>query len=159
MLDPNNKIILFYGSNGRGKSTLKDLLINENLSKNFELQNDEQINEIYNIYNQNDLRVFDDKFINNFIYLNDSLQKNQSKIIFNSPELAEQINNINIIKDTINQLLSKIDSLNPVFNEVDKAFDFSTTGNVSDAKKRFATTFLQGNLPLSYNEIFDINQI
>lgn len=157
VLDPNNKIILFYGSNGRGKSTLKDLLINENLSKNFELQNDEQINEIYNIYNQNDLRVFDDKFINNFIYLNDSLQKNQSKIIFNSPELEEQINNINNIKDTINQLLSKIDSLNPDFNEVDKAFDFSTTGNVTDAKKRFATTFLQGHLPLSYNEIFDVN--
>ncbi|MBR1417017.1 MAG: AAA family ATPase [Bacilli bacterium] len=157
ILNMDNKIILFYGSNGRGKSTLKDLLINKNLSKNFDMQDEEQFNEIYNIYNSNDLCIFDDKFINNFIYLNDSLQKNQSKIIFNSPELEEQINNINITKDEINQVLSKINQLNTIFDEIEKAFDFSTTGTVTPAKKRFATTFLQGNLPLSYDDIFNIN--
>ena len=157
VMDVNNKIILLYGSNGRGKSTIKDLLLNENLPKNFEMQDDEQINNIYNIFNNDELLIFDDKFVNKFIYLNDSLQKNQSKIIINTDDIQNQINNINNARNLTVQIISEIDQMNVDFDEIEKAFDVLTTGNISVAKRRFATTFIQGRLPLLYTDIFDLN--
>jgi hypothetical protein len=61
-----------------------------------------------------------------------------------------------INKNLIAKIVDKINQISPNFEEVEKVFDILTIGNITIAKKRFATTFIQGNLPLSYTDIFDL---
>ena len=71
-----NKILLVYGSNGKGKSTIKDLFQIENLSENFDMKNEERLNLFYKQYGTSNFLVFDEMFVGDFVYREDSLQKN-----------------------------------------------------------------------------------
>ncbi|NLD78922.1 MAG: hypothetical protein GX641_01115 [Mollicutes bacterium] len=45
--DEKTNFIVAFGSNGKGKSTIKELFQKENINKNFNYRNDEQSNKIY----------------------------------------------------------------------------------------------------------------
>lgn len=156
--DDNNKVLVAFGSNGKGKSTIKDLFQNDNLAKNFEHENDSQSNCLYTEFGGNKYLVFDEKFVEQFVYSNDSLQQNQMKVIMKTDrinELFEQKSHandvVNNILNVVNKYLSTIDSFDGILN-----IKSSSSGNVTAAKKRFATTFIKGTLPHKYDELFSI---
>ena len=76
----HNKIIVGYGSNGVGKLTLKELFTKPNLKKNFELEKENQQNELFNEFGSYKYLIYDDKFIDSFVFSNDGLKKSQSKM-------------------------------------------------------------------------------
>ena len=51
-------IYLLVGANGRGKSTLKELFRKQNLKKNFSLENEEQINMIFDVFGNYDYLIY-----------------------------------------------------------------------------------------------------
>lgn len=53
-----NEVIVGFGSNGRGKSTLKELFRKQNLKKNFSLENEEQINMIFDVFGNYDYLIY-----------------------------------------------------------------------------------------------------
>lgn len=154
----DNKVLIVYGSNGRGKSTIKDLFQKENLEKKFGCESENQSNTLYNVFGNNKFLVFDEKFVDQFVYFNNSLQQNSMKIIMKTDYINELYNEkahandiVNMILDTTNKYLSVIESFNSILNIK------SNTGTITTAKKRFATTFIEGNLPYKYNDLFEIS--
>lgn len=153
-----NKVLIVYGSNGRGKSTIKDLFQKENLEKKFGCELENQSNTLYNEFGNNKFLVFDEKFVDQFVYFNNSLQQNSMKIIMKTDYINELYNEksyandiVNMILDTTNKYLSVIESFNSILNIK------SNTGTITTAKKRFATTFIEGNLPYKYDDLFEIS--
>ena len=154
--DANNKIIVAYGSNGRGKSTIKDLFQKENLSKNFELMGEEQSNSFYATFGQSKFMTYDESFVDGFVYSGDGLKKNQIKIILKTGE----INNILNSKRETNALIENIingskNYLNKI-ESIEKIINIKVTGTVTAPQRRFATTFIEGTLPHTYSEVFNI---
>lgn len=154
----DNKVLIVYGSNGRGKSTIKDLFQKENLEKKFGCESENQSNTLYNVFGNNKFLVFDEKFVDQFVYFNNSLQQNSMKIIMKTDYINELYNEkahandiVNMILDTTNKYLSLIESFNSILNIK------SNTGTITTAKKRFATTFIEGNLPYKYDDLFEIS--
>ena len=154
----DNKVLIVYGSNGRGKSTIKDLFQKENLEKKFGCESENQSNTLYNVFGNNKFLVFDEKFVDQFVYFNNSLQQNSMKIIMKTDYINELYNEkahandiVNMILDTTNKYLSVIESFNSILNIK------SNTGTITTAKKRFATTFIEGNLPYKYDDLFEIS--
>lgn len=154
----DNKVLIVYGSNGRGKSTIKDLFQKENLEKKFGCELENQSNTLYNEFGNNKFLVFDEKFVDQFVYFNNSLQQNSMKIIMKTDYINELYNEkshandiVNMILDTTNKYLSVIESFNSILNIK------SNTGTITTAKKRFATTFIEGNLPYKYDDLFEIS--
>lgn len=154
----SNSVLIIYGANGRGKSTIKDLLQKENLEKSFGHESERQDNILYNEFRNNKFLVFDEKFVDQFVYSNNSLQQNSMKIIMKTDYINELYNEkshandvVNNILDTTNKYLSMIESFNSILNIK------SSTGSVTAAKKRFATTFIEGNLPYKYDDLFEIH--
>lgn len=154
----DNKVLIVYGSNGRGKSTIKDLFQKENLEKKFGCESENQSNTLYNVFGNNKFLVFDEKFVDQFVYFNNSLQQNSMKIIMKPDYINELYNEkahandiVNMILDTTNKYLSVIESFNSILNIK------SNTGTITTAKKRFATTFIEGNLPYKYDDLFEIS--
>jgi len=154
----DNKVLIVYGSNGRGKSTIKDLFQKEKLEKNFGCESENQSNTLYNEFGNNKFLVFDEKFVDQFVYYNNSLQQNSMKIIMKTDYINELYNEkshandiVNMILDTTNKYLSVIESFNSILNIK------SNTGTITTAKKRFATTFIEGNLPYRYDDLFEIS--
>lgn len=154
----DNKVLIVYGSNGRGKSTIKDLFQKEKLEKKFGCESENQSNTIYNVFGNNKFLVFDEKFVDQFVYFNNSLQQNNMKIIMKTDYINELYNEkshandiVNMILDTTNKYLSVIESFNSILNIK------SNTGTITIAKKRFATTFIEGNLPYKYDDLFEIS--
>lgn len=151
------KVVVGFGSNGRGKSTIKELFRKPNLNKNFELLNEEQTNMLFNEFGSYDYLVYDEDFINGFVFSNDGLKKNQSKIIMNTAEIETKINEKNNTNEAVNEIL---EYCNKIINDsiiIDKTLDIKTTGTITNAKKRFATTFIQGEIPHRYEELFDFD--
>lgn len=153
----DNKVLIVYGSNGRGKSTIKDLFQKENLEKKFGCESENQSNALYNEFGNNRFLVFDEKFVDQFVYFNNSLQQNSMKIIMKTDYINELYNEkshandaVNKILDITNKYLSMIESFNTILNIK------SSTGTVTAAKKRFATTFIEGNLPYKYDDLFEM---
>lgn len=157
IIDAENKVIVGFGSNGRGKSTIKDLFRKENLNTNFELPNEEQINKFFNEFGNYNYLVYDEDFINSFVFSNDGLKKNQSKIIMNTSEIETKIIEKNNTNEVVHEILEKCNKIIIDSSIIDKTLDIKITGNVTAAKKRFATTFIQGNFPYTYGELFEIN--
>ena len=154
----DNKVLIIYGSNGRGKSTIKDLFQKEKLEKKFGCESENQSNTLYNVFGNNKFLVFDEKFVDQFVYFNNSLQQNSMKIIMKTDYINELYNEkshvndiVNMILDTTNKYLSVIESFNSILNIK------SNTGTITTAKKRFATTFIEGNLPYKYDDLFEIS--
>ena len=154
----DNKVLIVYGSNGRGKSTIKDLFQKEKLEKKFGCESENQSNTLYNVFGNNKFLVFDEKFVDQFVYFNNSLQQNSMKIIMKTDYINELYNEkahandiVNMILDTTNKYLSLIESFNSILNIK------SNTGTITTAKKRFATTFIEGNLPYKYDDLFEIS--
>lgn len=154
----DNKVLIVYGSNGRGKSTIKDLFQKEKLEKKFGCESENQSNTLYNVFGNNKFLVFDEKFVDQFVYFNNSLQQNSMKIIMKTDYINELYNEkshandiVNMILDTTNKYLSVIESFNSILNIK------SNTGTITTAKKRFATTFIEGNLPYKYDDLFEIS--
>ena len=154
----DNKVLIVYGSNGRGKSTIKDLFQKEKLEKKFGCESENQSNTLYNVFGNNKFLVFDEKFVDQFVYFNNSLQQNSMKIIMKTDYINELYNEkshandlVNMILDTTNKYLSVIESFNSILNIK------SNTGTITPAKKRFATTFIEGNLPYKYDDLFEIS--
>lgn len=154
----DNKVLIVYGSNGRGKSTIKDLFQKEKLEKKFGCESENQSNTLYNVFGNNNFLVFDEKFVDQFVYFNNSLQQNSMKIIMKTDYINELYNEkshandiVNMILDTTNKYLSVIESFNSILNIK------SNTGTITPAKKRFATTFIEGNLPYKYDDLFEIS--
>lgn len=154
----DNKVLIVYGSNGRGKSTIKDLFQKENLEEKFGCESENQSNTLYNEFGNNKFLVFDEKFVDQFVYFNNELQQNSMKIIMKTDYINELYNEkshtndvVDMILDTINKYLSIIESFNSILNIK------SNTGKITDAKKRFATTFIEGNLPYKYDDLFEIS--
>lgn len=152
-----NKVILGFGSNGRGKSTLKELFRKQNLKKNFSLENEEQINKIFDAFGSYDYLVYDEEFINGFVFSNDGLKKNQSKIIMNTVEIENKIREKNITNEVIHNILEKSSDIINNSTIIDKTLDIKLTGSITAAKKRFATTFIYGNFPYTYGTLFDFD--
>ncbi len=151
----DNKVIVGYGSNGVGKSTLKELLTNQNLKKNFSLEDESQKNDFFDEFGSYDYLIYDDKFIDSFVFSNDGLKKNQSKIIMNTEEIEMKINEKNHTNSVINKILEISNSIVNDSTIIDKTLDIKLSGNITSAKKRFATTFIDGNFPYRYNDLFD----
>ena len=154
----DNKVLIVYGSNGRGKSTIKELFQKEKLEKKFGCESENQSNTLYNVFGNNKFLVFDEKFVDQFVYFNNSLQQNSMKIIMKTDYINELYNEkahandiVNMILDTTNKYLSVIESFNSILNIK------SNTGTITTAKKRFATTFIEGNLPYKYDDLFEIS--
>lgn len=156
ILDVNIKIIVAYGSNGRGKSTIKDLFQKSNLHKNFELMGEEQSNNFYTHFGQSNFMVYDEIFVNSFVYSGDGLKSNQIKIIMKTDEINIIINS----KRETNELISRIINNSRIYlNKIEnirKVLSIKATGNVTVAQKRFATRFISGDLPHNYNDVFNI---
>ena len=153
----NNKVLIVYGSNGRGKSTIKDLFQKESLEKKFGYESENQSNVLYNEFGNNKFLVFDERFVDQFVYSNNSLQQNSMKIVMKTDYINELYNEkshanvvINKILDTTNKYLSMIETFNSILNIK------SSTGNITATKRRFATTFIEGNLPYKYDDLFEI---
>ena len=158
--DDRIKILVGFGSNGKGKSTIKDLFQNDNLTPNFELKNDPQSNGIYAEFGKNNYLVFDEKFVDQFVYSNNALQQNQMKIIMKTDtikDLFEQKSHANEvvekIMDVVNHYISTIESFESTLNIK------NDRGTVTAAKGRFATTFIKGELPYKYDDLFSIKEI
>lgn len=154
----DNKVLIVYGSNGRGKSTIKDLFQKEKLEKKFGCESENQSNTLYNVFGNNKFLVFDEKFVDQFVYFNNSLQQNSMKIIMKTDYINKLYNEkshandiVNMILGTTNKYLSVIESFNSILNIKSK------TGTITTAKKRFATTFIEGNLPYKYDDLFEIS--
>ena len=152
-----NEVIVGFGSNGRGKSTLKELFRKQNLKKNFSLENEEQINMIFDVFGNYDYLIYDEEFINGFVFSNDGLKRNQSKIIMNTVEIENKINEKNSTNEVIHNILEKCNAIINNSTIIDKTLDIKLTGNVTAAKKRFATTFIHGNFPYAYDTLFDFD--
>ena len=159
IINNDNKIIVGFGSNGRGKSTLKELFRNQNLNKNFEMINDPQENKIYDYFGTCNYLVYDEEFINSFVFSNDGLHKNQSKIIMNTAEIESKIKEKNNTNEIIGSIIDICNKILGNSVQIEKVLDIKITGNITDAKKRFATTFVQGNFPRTYNDIFTFDDI
>lgn len=155
----DNKIIVGYGSNGVGKSTLKELFTKPNLKKNFKLEKENQQNEFFNEFGSYEYLIYDDKFIDSFVFSNDGLKKNQSKIIMNTDEIEMKINEKNHANDIINKILEISNSILSNSITIEKTLDIKSSGNVTSAKKRFATTFVDGTFPYTYNDLFDFHDV
>lgn len=157
IIDPTKDIIVAYGSNGRGKSTIKDLFQKSNLDKNFELENEPQSNQFNEEFGQSEFLIYDDNFVNKFVYSNDSLNKNHLKLIMKTDQINEIISNKNAINDVISNILSISSSYITKIENIERILDIKVTENPSLAKKRFATTFIDGELPHSYEAINIVN--
>lgn len=103
----SDKFIIFFGSNGQGKTTLASLLKNENCEKNFEHDGEDQQNRLYKIYENNKKYAFDDNYINNIVYENDGISSNNLKVILKTKEIDELLN----IKTKTNERVYKIRKL------------------------------------------------
>lgn len=152
-----SKVVVGYGSNGKGKSTIKDLFMLDNLEKHFELQDEEQMNLIKNSFVNANYMIFDNSYINKFIYSDDKFHQNQTKIILKTnklQELYEAKNNINTNITNILNISKKYENI--INNYIDK-FNYKTnSGSISKPKRRYATTFIKGTLPYKYEELFEI---
>lgn len=157
IIDPTKNIIVAYGSNGRGKSTIKDLFQRSNLEKNFELENEQQSNQINLEFGQSKFLIYDDNFVNKFVYSNDSINKNYLKLIMKTDEINEIISNKNAINAVIKNILSVSSKYISKIENIEKTLDIKVAENPTAAKRRFATTFIDGQLPLSYEEINIVN--
>ena len=158
ILSDDIKFIVGFGSNGKGKSTIKDLFVNENLKPNFEYENEEQTNEIKKYFEKNKKLIFDSKYIADFIYANDSLKQNETKIILKTDNINEIYNNKFKIDENINNILNISKKyLNEIIEFKNKFYYKGANGNATKAKKRYATTFIKGSLPHKYDELFKID--
>lgn len=154
-----NKVIVCYGANGKGKSTIKDLFLMDNLEENFELGNKQQLNLIKSKFLSSKFKVFDDTYIDKFIYNQDKFNQNQTKIILKTREIEALFKE----KDNINFNISKLLAASSKYIElidsyIEKISYKTKSGSISDAKKRYATTFIIGNLPYKYDELFEIKE-
>ena len=157
ILSNDTKVIVGYGSNGKGKSTIKDLLTIDNLEKNFELQEENQLNLLKNSFKNANYMVFDNSYINKFIYTEDKFHQNQTKIILKT----DQIQKLYESKNSINENITKIINISKKYEDIIKnyidKFNYKTaSGSVSKPKRRYATTFIKGKLPYKYDDLFTI---
>ena len=157
IIDPSNKLIVAYGSNGRGKSTIKDLFQHNNLTKNFEIEDEDQVNALNSAFGQSNFLIYDEDFVNNFVYSNDGLKKNQLKIILKNSDINEIINNKATINEVIRGILNTSLNYKSKIETIERILDIKAAGSPTLAQKRFSTTFIDGQLPHSYEDIITIN--
>ena len=151
------KIIITYGSNGIGKSTIKDLIINEKLNPNFDCENEGQENELIKNFKECNYLIFDENFVSRFVYSDKGLQKNELKIIMNNNEIQNLLNK----RDKKNKIIANILEITTKYlNELDNIINcFNTktpSGGVSKPKQKFSKTFINGKIVNSYESIFNI---
>jgi len=96
--------------------------------------------------------IYDEKFINSFVYSDDGLRQNQSKIILKTDKINTKINEKNDVNKNNQKIISSANIyLNSILN-LEKIFNIKTK-----PQKRFAQTFIKENLPKRYDELFNID--
>ncbi len=152
-----NKILVAYGSNGKGKSTIKELFQQQNLAENFDLSGYVQQNEFYNEFGNSKFLVYDEQFIDSFVYTNNDLSQNELKIILKNSDITKIINE----KKTTNVLIENVLKISNQFinniSNISSVLNLSSDGKISAAQKRFATTFISGELHNKYEDLFSIS--
>lgn len=154
----DTKIIITFGPNGRGKSTIKDLIVKDKLVENFECEGQEQTNIINDTFKGMNYLIYDEEFISNIVYTNSNLHKNQLKVLMSTNNIEKLISK----KEKSNKIIANIiNTSNKYINKIENIISILNVktpgGSITEPKKRFSSTFInEGEIHNKYEDIFTI---
>ena len=120
-----NKLNIKYGINGTGKSSITTALIDYAYKQNMDdllpfkyrnIENNEIKTEILGIPDNYTVMVFNEDYINKFVFQKDELLNNSFEVFFKTDKYEELQNNITAFTNNISELFVKIPELSELIN-------------------------------------------
>lgn len=120
-----NSLNIKYAINGTGKTTITKAIINKILNKDllelkpFKYQNDKQIvPEINGVENIKSVKVFDETYINQFVFLENEAVKDSFNIFVKNEKYELEMKEINNLLEEIKKTFQEDETINELLNNL-----------------------------------------